>query len=302
MKKQLFVIILLIIASLLFSSCSRISDTSNRRSTSDSEVLRSKDTQFDAYSDQTDRQSSNTEPTGGGEHRCEVHFYDGYHYVDTYYLRDYLMAKGITDEDIDLWLEEAGKPDVSGTIDCPTAGCNIRAFVQEFAIPRNIFEEACRNMSSCWYNPDVIYSDDPNAADEFYRDLDARYEDSEKLINFHHLEGAVIQEFGKTEEDQLIVTFGPERVSILGLVKRFDVPRSFFEEYWAKQDKEYQESIPPFMPGDDPDDQPPEPIYHYDYDLDVLYNEDGTPKTYEDKTEYEIDAMFCGVEELFLGY
>ena len=252
-----------------------------------------------------DPEPTNTVPVDpppiGGSNLCTVHF-EGYHSLPYYTFKEYLSETGVSEEDYLTWEKSISSPGNNTSSDCPYEDYTIRAFVERFDIPRDVFVETCRRFNEFDYNPDVIYSEDSAVTDDFYRDLESRVKEKKKMDDFEQLKPVLKEEFAETEEDQHVSLFGPNRLGVLGLVKRFDVPRSFFEEYWAKQDKEYQESIPPFMPGDDPDDQPPAPIVRYDYDLDVLYDEDGTPKTYEDKTEYEIDAMFCGVDELFLGY
>ena len=215
---------------------------------------------------------------GGGEPICQVHAF-GYHNINP---EPFFGILGVSGEEFDEWAKSVFALSEDSSTDCPWCEeYNIRAMVKHFNIPREDFEEACRNMSVFIYNPEVIYSDDPSDADMFYRNKDAIIADSEKYEKFERLKTALVDSYGQTDSDKLIVTFGPNRISILSLVERFDVERSFFEDYFAVST---------------------ESDFNYEYDLDVIYDENGNIKEYSGLSEYEIDALFCGVVEFFPGY
>ena len=251
-----------------------------------------------AYSDIGESTAEQAPPIGGWP-RCRVH-YEGYHDCShDCFFREF----GISEEEYSEWAEKSRVQVNAGDDECPwSAEYTIRSFLRHFNVPRDRFEEVCRKYGLAeLYSPEVIYGDDPAAADAFYRDIDQRARDTHRNYRFRQLCLAIAREYAHDDELIPYLNFyaaGDKAVGILDLVREYNVPRSFFDGYFADQKRIHEnEVIRARMEGT------PEPYdTEFDYDFDVLYNGDGSAKEYDGLSAYEIDAMFCGVEDFFLGY
>ena len=170
----------------------------------------------------------------------------------------------------------------------------IKAFIDYFQIPRETFEEFCNNRWACAHNIDLMYSDNMEAIEAYYRDVDKRSATSMKQERLRRAKSNIItnhttdeQLAGKSEEERAAiekeVEFS-EKVSMLRLIQLFQVEKT-----------ELDEAIEEAAAWIHASDQ-------YDYQFDLVYNEDGTLKDFTidpDKTVVELDAQFAGVDNFF---
>lgn len=243
-----------------------------------------------------DSEINSTKPTGeskstedlspiGGSQHCEVH-YEQYHQILSE-LTDSLDPQEITN-----WSEKV-IAEYEGT-DCFERGINIKSFIDYFQIPREAFEEYCNGRWSTVHNIDLLYSDDIEAIEAYYRDLEPRtatmikqerYRNVKRFVLDNHIDIQEIwgkEDAEKTEIEKEVEYY--DKVSMFRLIQLFEVERPELEDaieranQWIKSE------------------------YSYDYQFDLIYNEDGTLKDFEiapNKTVVELDAEFAGVENFF---
>lgn len=236
-----------------------------------------------ATEDSVSTETPNIEqPPVGGTEFCPVHYYTYHQYSGA--LIEYIGG----DDKLEAWRATITDPEVSeGECDIPAR--NIKAFIDYFQIPRAEFERVCNERWSCIHNIDLLYSNDMAAIEAYYRDIDSREETEHKQDLFALAKNSIIidnvanieeiLENGTDEEKRKTI---PERISIFELVAEYDVSKSELETALreAKKNRGYD--------------------VEYEYDFDVLYNQDGTLKPYDNtKTVVELDALFCGVNNFF---
>lgn len=233
----------------------------------------------EATEDSVSTEAPNIEqPPVGGTEFCPVHYYT-YHQMSGALIDD-------LGEDFDLWIESYAIDDPE--TECLNDGGTIKAFIDYFQIPRAEFERVCNERWSCVHNIDLLYSDDMAAIEAYYRDIDSREETSKKQDIFGKAKNIIINTYldvlsiwnsGNQEEIDKTLE---EKNSIFELVAEYDVSRAELETALreAKKNRGYD--------------------VEYEYDFDVLYNQDGTLKSYDNtKTVVELDALFCGVDNFF---
>lgn len=237
--------------------------------------------------------TENTEPSAaiGGAQHCEVH--------DEQYHR---FSKSLTDsvdqEEYQNWSQSVVEARQGIESDCPEYGMTIKAFIDYFQIPRETFEEFCNSRWACIHNIDLMYSDNMEAIEAYYRDVNKRNITSLKQEKLRKTKNSIInnhttdeQLAGKSEEERAAikkeVEFS-EKVSMLRLIQLFQVEK-------AELDEAIEEAYEWFYVPDN--------NYQYDYQFGLVYNEDGTLKDFTidpDKTVVELDAQFAGVDNFFM--
>ncbi|MCI8331852.1 MAG: hypothetical protein HFE78_03415 [Clostridiales bacterium] len=225
-------------------------------------------------------------PTGGTQF-CPVHDYAYHGWEDEW------VAYAGGEEELLKWIEQKTQQweeekKAGAESDCYYEGQNIKAFIDYFQIPRELFEETCNELWRSIHNIDLLYSDDLEAIEAYYRDMEKRDETRQKKSIFCFAKNSIIiknvdvEQIYKTgtEEEKRRAT--AEWISIFELVEEYDVSRTELEQYLKESAKRWIDPVT------------------YDYQFDVVYNEDGSVKPY-DKTKpvVELDAMFCGVDNLF---
>ncbi|MCI8590694.1 MAG: hypothetical protein HFE77_08335 [Clostridiales bacterium] len=234
-----------------------------------------------------------TEPSGdtqyptGGTQFCPVHDYDYHGWEDEW------VAYAGGEEELLKWMEqktqqweEAKKAGAES--DCYYEGQNIKAFIDYFQIPRELFEKTCNERWNSIHNIDLLYSDDLEAVEAYYRDMEKRDETRQKKSIFGFAKNAVIDnrididQIRATGTEEEIRKSFPEQISVFELVAEYDVSRAELEQYLKESAETWINPVT------------------YDYQFDVVYNEDGSLKPYDNtKPVVELDAMFCGVENFF---
>ena len=235
-----------------------------------------------ATEDSVSTETPNIEqPPVGGTEFCPVHYYTYHQYSGA--LIEYIGG----DDKLEAWRATITDPEVSeGECDIPAR--NIKAFIDYFQIPRAEFERDCNERWSCVHHIDLLYSNDMDAIEAYYRDIDSREDTEHKQSIFEkakidiintYLDVENIWEHGSQEEKDKT---NAKKVNIFELVAEYDVSKSELETALreAKKTRGYD--------------------VEYGYDFDVLYNQDGTLKSYDNtKTVVELDALFCGVDNFF---
>lgn len=239
-------------------------------------------------------ESENTEnPEAiGGNKMCQVHD-EQFHRITTR-ITDLVGD----DEAVHEWFKAEAEKRKTAQSDCSEYGYHVKAFIDYFKIPREKFEQFCNDYPVCIHNVDLLYSDDLEAIDDYYRDLEKRNKTYDKQMRLVRLKDEVIkyekeQEsyLNKTDEEKALIESKIDKmgysnqISMLELIKLFDIDRVTFEELVEKEKSEN------FLDKNS-----------YTYNLDLAYNGDGTLKDFEidpDKTVPEIDAQFVGVENIF---
>ncbi|MCI8332348.1 MAG: hypothetical protein HFE78_05950 [Clostridiales bacterium] len=237
--------------------------------------------------------SDNSEPsavTGGVQH-CEVHD-EQYHE----------FLSGLTDPldpgEFEKWSDAALEASQEVESDCPYSKRNMKTFIDYFQIPRETFEEYCNSRWSSLHNIDLLYSDDMETIETYYRDVEKRQITRLKQENLRFIKTHIINNHtdeqhmaDKSEEEKAAILKEveplPDVVSTLRLIQLFQVEK-------AELDDIIKEAYEWFYV--------PDHNYQYDYQFDLAYNEDGTLKDFTidpDKTVVELDAQFAGVDNFF---
>ena len=239
-------------------------------------------------------ESENTENSDAivGNGFCEVH-HGQFHEIIT------RLTNLVGDDDAVMdWFAAVAENKKTVQSDCSEYGHDVKAFIDFFQIPRETFEKYCNDIPECIHNVDLLYSDDLEAIEDYYRDLESRYKTSDKRLRLYRLKSYVIK-YGKEQENYLNKTDEEKalieskidkinysnQISMLELIKIFEVDRAAFEELIQKEKEKFFEDK-----------------NSYTYKFDMVYNEDGTLKDFEidqNKTVPELDAQFAGVENIF---
>ena len=211
----------------------------------------------------------------GGTAFCSVHAMS-YHYFPV------SLIKYIGEDDFNEWAREAERePVTSGG--CPYPEENLYECIKQFSIPREELEKIYLTHSvyrSCIWNMDLLYSDDMAELDAFYTELKANEEMiKEKRRSVIDLKTGIRErhkeEWEKALDDE---SFYSVRTIALTLGLTREELEHEMEYYNMRKDKGLA----------------------YDYDLSVIYNDDGTfRETGEVKPETEYDAEFFGLENFF---
>lgn len=229
----------------------------------------------------------------GGGSICTIHNEAEFHRFMDPFLLEYIGGE----EEYVRWRDQINVETSPFYDDCPVQGRNMKAFIDYFDIPRSVYEEFCLQnyiRTSCAANVDLLYSEDIAAIEEYYRD-EARTVTQCKQNAFNTLKGKIVEkyygdflEIAKIPEEERTELetrlFQPGSISMLELLKMYNVDRATFEELDA--------SVLPHSPN----------YPRYDYNLELVYNEDGSLKDYEidlSLSLLELDAMFAGVENLY---
>ncbi|MCI8331853.1 MAG: hypothetical protein HFE78_03420 [Clostridiales bacterium] len=273
MKKQISLLILLV--CLLMAACVACRQAEPPAATGEE----TQPTQAsEPATEPTAEPSEETQAPTGGTRFCPVHYYTYHQFAGE--LIDELG------EDFYTWVN--AEPEEKIESDCLHPSHNVKGFIDYFQIPREKFEEVCNRHWNGVHNIDLLYSDDLEAIEAYYRDVEKREETEGKKRIFDFAKNSIIVknvdveqiwETGTEEENRRATS---EWVSIFELVEEYDVSRAELEQYLKESAKRHEEPAT------------------YDYQFDVVYNEDGSVKPY-DKTKpvVELDAMFCGVDNLF---
>ncbi len=166
----------------------------------------------------------------------------------------------------------------------------IKAFIDFFDIPRNVFEDAIAGDTVYYHDVGLLYSDDLAAIDAYYRDRQAREQTYQKRCNLENLriklyQGRLDGDFRRKEGidmTEIEKRVAHHRASIPYLIAYFKIPRGEVEGYI--RDMEERGAL------------------QYDYRLDLIYGEDGAIRDLESVKKLSTvrqDALFAGVDNLY---
>lgn len=228
----------------------------------------------------------------GGNHMCQIHCEDYHMFTYSPMLGSYL-----TQEQLDEWTNTISMEPLNDESYC-TPEYNIKACIDYFNIPKEDFEQLCENEWSSCHNIDLLYSDDLEAIDEYYSDINARNAtmikqtklDNLKLYLIEMCSGKTLSEIWSTPEEELTdlekEIFDTRKVSLMRVIQLLGADRSKFEQAMEKANEKF----------------PPQIWSDYDYQLDLVYNEDGSLKDFtidDNLSVVEQDALFAGVDNFF---
>lgn len=220
---------------------------------------------------------SNTGAEGmGGTDMCRVHSV-GYHSYSSG-LINYIGE----DEFLQWALEDEESSEGNG---CTSYGHSVYDLIHDFNIPREDFEEIYYLYgNNDVHNFDLLYGDDREAADAFYRNADELDEIYTKRSKLTHVKMEVYAAH-KAEWEEAFGDARAKHISMQQIVNTLHIPRSELEEYIAETNRYDPTS--------------------YDYDLDALYgtgaaqlNSAGVAN--DPYPALAADAVFCGIDDYTL--
>ena len=219
---------------------------------------------------------------GGTSGMCTVH-------CDFYHAYPFALIDYIGEEDFYNWNNQASIR--SNTSDCPFPNSSIYDCIQYFNIPRGDLEEMYFSDPTIYnsriWDFDLLYSDDKDAVDAFYRNRNELESIAEKRRAFQHIKFAIFVKNESKWEDYFDTESPTPQTSLADIVKAFNVPRETLESYGAASAD----------PGGTT----------YDYNYDAIYNADGSIRgtgitlfSADPEPALAADAAFCGIDDYYL--
>lgn len=233
-------------------------------------------------------------PIGGSDH-CEMHFAE-YHSIPTAFI-DY-----VGESNFQTWkthLDEEDSAAVSPNDYC--TAYNIKRFIDDFNLPKSIFEDYFHiELPNNVHDSNLLYSDDTDAIEAYYRDVDSRYETVLKHDKLSAIKVYLIDNYHDTTLSEILIKkkagealtaveeeiLYTQKVSLMRLIQVLDINKTEFTQAY--------DSVTELLPLYD--------IPDYDYQLDLVYNEDGSLKDFtidDNLSVVEQDALFAGVDNFF---
>lgn len=216
------------------------------------------------------------------------------HHIDYHYL-PYTLVFHIGLDKCNEWAEEVlkGKGDTTDEATCPCPEFNIKAFLEHFEISREDFVKHSDIVSVGTFEPDVLYSKSADELEVYFSDSDALLDKTVRSQHFMFI-GQYFY-YNRTSELFSMMIYDEEigygtYPAVAQMVQKMNVSRDEFESIleWCtdKNIEVYGKSL------------------SYEYDLDLIYNEDGSFKelpTFEGLNERltaaKLDRIFAGIDE-----
>ncbi len=219
----------------------------------------------------------------------------GAHHRD-YHLIPYNLVVFVGSDKSNEWAEEVRKNEVTELSDEAICGCpdfNIKAYIDEFDVSKEDFIKYADVVYLATYDTDVLYGKTPAEVAEYYIYSEELIDMTIKSQHFQFIERHFQYEYSSEmydlivydeEEGRGLSPSVPQAVQALGISKEgFE---SILAECTSKNEEVYGRS------------------YNYDYDLSLIFNEDGSYATlpvYEGLSELEtitkLNRVFCGRDE-----
>ncbi len=232
----------------------------------------------------------------GGNHLCQIHCED-------YHIFPELLNYCLTEEQREEWYRIAPYTPIDDISYCVPEK-NIKACIDYFDIPKELMEEAFENAwGYCTHNIDLLYSDDQDAIDAYYKDRLSRDATSLKQNRLIYLKSNLIKKYyGLSTTEILKKPYDQQtdldkelsnvkQVSLMRIIQLFQISRDDLEEMITKS----MEHLPAYY-----DYYNGKSVYNFRFDL--IYNDNGTLKDFNidpSLTPTEQDALFAGVDNLF---
>lgn len=229
--------------------------------------------------------SESTDATSSAEReKCTVHHGD-YHSIPTE------LALYVGESTTDEWIKARDPESVDDGDGCPCSERNIKAFIDDFEIPREVFAVKADLAHCATYDCEMLYEKSAEEIDEYFRDAGALSRLNIKSQHFALLEH-IISDDHTEEIMSLIVTDSTGAhgsvPSIPQMAQLLDISREKLEEYIKTVDERTEEIC-----GE---------LLKFDYDLDMIYNADGTYKKLPETDELSsydrllhLNRVFCRI-------
>lgn len=212
---------------------------------------------------------------------CKVHHFD-YHVLPY----DLVMHVGI--DEVNAWMAECEKSS-DADAECPFAPCNIKSFIEKFHISPETFVLKADLVHFATYDAARLYAQSAEEAEEYFSHVATLRDESIKAQHFGFLENYFIGEHTDVVMKLITIDESGERSpspSMAEMVQAVGLSRSEFEKLIGDIDKKTLDVCGKLL--------------RYDYDLGVIYNEDGSYKelpNFEGLTRAEsiqkYDNLFC---------
>lgn len=231
--------------------------------------------------DTVDTQST-ASSTSASREKCTVHHSD-YHSIPTE------LALYVGESAANEWIAARDPESEDDGDGCPCSGRNIKAFIEEFDIPREIFAAKADLAHHPTYDCELLYGEDADTLELYFRDTDALVRENIKAQHLSFLEHLILSDY--TEEMMSMIVSDSTGAhgsspSVPQAAQVLKIPREKLEEYIKTADEMTEQTC-----GE---------LRSYDYDLDMIYNADGTYRTLpttENLSDYDriltLNRMFC---------
>ncbi len=215
---------------------------------------------------------------------CTVH-HSSYHSIPTE------LALYVGENETTEWITARDPESTDDGDGCPCSERNIKAFIDDFDIPREVFAAKADLSHYATLDCELLYSGSREEIDAYFRDTEALRHKSVRAQHFSFLEHLIVSDY-PDEATAAIVKDStgahgstpsvPQLASLLG------ISREKLEEYIAQADTMTEQTC-----GE---------LLSYDYDLDMIYDSDGAYRTLPDTgelSEYDrilvLNRIFCAI-------
>lgn len=213
---------------------------------------------------------------------CSVHHFD-------YHMLPYELIMHVGEDDVNAWMQECKVTSENADPDCPYSTYNIKSFIDNFNIPRETFAVKADLAHFAAYDCELLYTASAEEIESYFSNLEKLRDENIKAQSYSFLFNRFLNDYtgtvfdlavpdstGKRETSpsvpQVIVAVGMSKDKLEAILKEIDAKTL---EICGK-------------------------ALSYDYDLDMLYNADGSLKelpALEGLEDYEkvlkYNSLFC---------
>lgn len=277
MKKNIFLITLMVLVVFSLSACSSIVQEPIDAQ-KDIDTVQNADVEHNTTGNVTpgasETQSVEIENTqvNGGTQVCAVHHID-YHTYDSY-LTDYVGYDSFRE-----WFTQYSIPVEDASGGCLYPKSNIYEFIHHFDISKDVLIKLYNEFSITDYNIELLYDGTAEENDQYYRSIsDAQRIEEIKMSNFKELKVAI--RLNNIDAFPEIMNY--DEYSLIEMMLITDTPLDFIYDRIERTKKKHGDSIYGSQ---------------YEYDFSV-FNEKNRAKLEKDINEHSafyLDCIFCGV-------
>jgi len=212
---------------------------------------------------------------------CDVHHYD-------YHMFPYDLVMCVGMDEVNAWLAECEKNADADAV-CIYAECNIKTFIEKFDISREVFELNGDLVHFAAYDTELLYTGSDEEIEQYFSQVSTLRDESIKAQSYAFLENwfvnkytSVVMSMLELDEDGVR---SPEP-SVPELVQAAGLSRSELESVIADMDAKTLQVCGKAL--------------RYDYDLDVIFEADGSYKKLPEfegltrvETVQKYERLFC---------
>ena len=272
MKKILaFLLILSACASLISCSAENGSSEAGETTVSVSETA-----------GETDESGEPAEWTAGYKMTCSVHHFD-------YHMLPYELILHAGLDEVNAWLQECKISSANADSECPYSTCNVKSFIDHFNISRETFAVKGDLAYFAVYDCEMLYTESAEAIEAYFSDVETLQDESIKAQSYAFLFNRFVNDYTGTVFGMAVPDSTGENTkspSLPQVVIAVEMPREKLEELIEETDAKTLEVCGKAL--------------RYDYDLDLIYNADGSFKELPELDgleEYEkvmkYNSLFC---------